>query len=385
MKPKKHILPIIIIAQFACTSVWFAGNSIVNELAQVTGFGSELIGYILSSVQFGFILGTLTFALLTIADRFSPSKVFLVCAILASGCNILLLAGGISKIGLLAARFGTGFFLAGIYPIGMKIAADYYEKGLGLALGYLVGALVFGKSLPYFIKSLQWGNYESVVQATSIFTILGGLLLWLTVPDGPYRKKGKKLRLKAGPELFKIINFRKAAFGYFGHMWELYAFWGFLPFAIITFNRISGETLYVPFYTSLLIAAGGLGCIIGGYFSITHSSKKVAFLTLLISGLCCMFSPIFYHLPAYLFLTLFALWGFMVAADSPQFSSMVASAVPVDLRGTALTLVNCLGYIISILSIELISLLSKTFRAEYVFVILAIGPIFGLIHLRNHK
>ena len=385
MKPKKHILPIIIIAQFACTSVWFAGNSIVNELAQVTGFGSELIGYILSSVQFGFILGTLTFALLTIADRFSPSKVFLVCAILAAGCNILLLVEGISKIGLLGARFGTGFFLAGIYPIGMKIAADYYEKGLGLALGYLVGALVFGKSLPYFIKSLQWGSYESVVIATSLFTVSGGVLLWLTVPDGPFRKVGRKLKLKSGPELFKIANFRKAAFGYFGHMWELYAFWGFLPFAITTFNSISGDSLYVPLYTSLLIAVGGLGCIAGGYLSIRHGSKQVAFSTLLISGLCCMFSPIFYHLPVYLFLAFFVLWGFMVSADSPQFSNMVASAVPKNLKGTALTLVNCLGFAISIISIELISLLSETFNPQYAFIILVIGPIFGLIHLRNHK
>jgi MFS family permease len=149
LKPKKHILPVIILSQFACTTLWFAGNAVVDDLAVKTGFGNELVGFILSFVQFGFIIGTLTFALLMIADRFPPSRVFLVCAVLAALCNIALLSHSSSKVLLLAARFGTGFFRAGIYPVGMKIAADYYEHGLGKALGYLVGALVFGKSFPY--------------------------------------------------------------------------------------------------------------------------------------------------------------------------------------------------------------------------------------------
>ncbi|MFC4097124.1 MFS transporter [Euzebyella saccharophila] len=383
LKPKPYILPIIIIAQFACTSVWFAGNSIVTELAQATGFGEELKGYILSSVQFGFILGTLTFALLMIADRFSPSRVFLFSALLAALCNVSLLLPELSKMVLLSARFGTGFFLAGIYPIGMKIATDYYESGLGKALGYLVGALVFGKSLPYFIKSLDLASYTSVVQYTSGFTVAGGILLWALVPDGPFRKQSKKLNLKAGPDLFKITSYRKAAFGYFGHMWELYAFWAFIPFAMYSYLKMNQITLPVSVLSAVAIAIGGVSCIFGGYLSQSYSSKKVAYFSLWISGLCCLLSPFIFFLPTWIFMLFFGIWGMAVTADSPQFSSMVASTVTSEMKGTALVLVNCIGFAISIFSIELLSYLTTVIPAYFVFLVLALGPIFGLLQFRK--
>ncbi|MEO1010697.1 MAG: MFS transporter [Bacteroidota bacterium] len=380
-----HILPIIIFSQFACTSVWFAGNSVVGELAEATGFGPELIGYILSSVQFGFITGTLVFALLMVVDRFAPSRVFMICAVLAALCNLLLLTGNISKPLLLAFRFGTGFFLAGIYPVGMKIAADYFEKGLGKALGYLVGALVFGKAFPYLVKSIGADHYELVIYTTSAFAAMGGLLLWAGVPNGPYRKPSKKLHLWATPRLFKIAGFRKAALGYFGHMWELYAFWGFVAFGLRTFNTIGENTIFVPLWASIIIALGGISCIVGGHLSLRHGSKKVAVISLALSGVFCLLSPFLFELPSYLFLIMFGLWGMAVVADSPQFSSMVALEVPAELRGTALTLVNCIGFAISILSIELLSFLVTVLKPTYLFLILAIGPIIGLLALGTKK
>ena len=336
VKQCAHILPIVVLAQFACTSVWFAGNSVVDALALKTGFGTELVGYILSSVQFGFISGTLTFALLMVVDRFSPSWVFLVCSFLAALCNLVLLDDSLSKISLLAARFGTGFFLAGIYPVGMKIAADYYEKGLGKALGFLVGALVFGKAFPYLIKSFDFGkDLDTVVQITSALCAAGGLLLLLLVPDGPFRKRSKRLQLRAGPALFHIGEFRKAAFGYFGHMWELYAFWGFIPFALESFNALGGHQVRVSFWSSVIIALGGISCILGGYISLRHGSKKVAMVSLLMSGSLCLTSPALFQLSPIFFLLAFCLWGMAVTSDSPQFSSLVAAAVPSELKGTA--------------------------------------------------
>ncbi len=321
-----------------------------------------------------------------IVDRFSPSKVFLVCALLAASCNMVLLTDNISKSGLLTARFGTGFFLAGIYPVGMKIAADYYERGLGKALGYLVGALVFGKAFPYLIKSLEFGNdFESVIKTTSVLAAMGGLLLWSLIPNGPYRKPSKKLRLRAGHELFKIPSFRKAAFGYFGHMWELYAFWGFVPFAIHTFNSYGSHELFVPLWASIIIVVGGVSCILGGHLSLRHGSKNVAVVSLVISGTFCLISPVLFSFSPNIFLTAFVLWGMAVTADSPQFSSMVASVVPTELKGTALTLVNCIGFAISILSIQLLSFLTDILNSTYLFVILAIGPIMGLLSLRTKK
>lgn len=386
MKQKSYILLIIIIAQFACTSPWFAGNSIIDELISKSNFGQEIIGYVISSVQFGFISGTLLFALFMVADRFSPSKVFMICAFLAAFCNLFLVTEYLSKWGLLLARFGTGFFLAGIYPVGMKIAADYYEKGLGKALGFLVGALVLGTAFPFLIKGTSWGHSpNTVIFTTSSLTIIGGILLFLLVPNGPYRKKSIHLKLNAGPQLFRIKDFKKAAFGYFGHMWELYAFWAFTPFAIKSYNVLFGNNFSVSLWTGIIITLGSISCGIGGLLSQYLGSKKVAFFALTISGLCCLLSPLAFLFSSPLFLVTWCLWGMAVTMDSPQFSKLVASSISSELKGTGLTLVNSIGFAISIVSIQLLSFLSGIIDPKYIFLVLSLGPIFGLWHLNSHK
>lgn len=386
MKQKPHILPVIILAQFACTSPWFAGNTIIDELLSKTGLGPELVGYVISSVQLGFILGTLVFALLMLADRFPPSKVFLICALLAAGCNLYLLSESVTQWGLLGARFGTGFFLAGIYPVGMKIAADYYEKGLGKALGFLVGALVLGTAFPFLLNGTDFGkNPNLIIATTSVLTVLGGILLVLLVPNGPYRKKSTQLQLSAGFRLFQISNFRRAAFGYFGHMWELYAFWAFTPFAIQSFNALSGHRLSVPLWTGIIITLGAVSCAIGGLISQRYGSKKVAFFALLLSGICCLASPFLLQSHVVLFLGGWCFWGMAVIADSPQFSNLVASAIAAEVKGTALTLVNCIGFAISIGSIQLLSLATAVIDPIYCFLVLALGPLIGLWQLSGHK
>ena len=385
-KVKLYILPTIIIAQFACTSPWFAGNTIIDDLILKTGLGREIIGYVISSVQFGFITGTLIFALLMVADRFSPSKVFMICAFFAALCNLYLLTETITKWSLLLARFGTGFFLAGIYPVGMKIAADYYEKGLGKALGFLVGALVLGTALPFLVNGTSWGNNpDRVIVVTSALTLFGGLLLYLLVPNGPFRKRSLHLKLAAGPQLFKILNFKKAAFGYFGHMWELYAFWAFTPFAITGFNSISSNNIPVSLWTGIVIMLGGISCGIGGMLSLKFGSKRVAFVALSISGLCCLCSPLLFSASPFLFLGIWCLWGMAVTADSPQFSNLVATSIRPELKGTGLTLVNCIGFAITIGSIQLLSYLTDVMDIKYLFLILVIGPFFGLWHLNGLK
>ena len=154
MNPPKRILPIIVISQFCCTSLWFAGNGVMRDLVANFNLNQSALGHLTSAVQFGFISGTLVFALLTIADRYSPSKVFLFSALLGATCNVLMIGSYNNFSSLLLFRFLTGFFLAGIYPVGMKIAADYYDKGLGKSLGFLVGALVLGTALPHLLKDL---------------------------------------------------------------------------------------------------------------------------------------------------------------------------------------------------------------------------------------
>ena len=386
VKQKSHILPIIILSQFACTSTWFAGNAILESLTKKLNFGADIIGYVLSSVQFGFIIGTLLFGILMIADRFSPSRVFMLCAFLASLSNLLLILPNLSVFELMLARFSTGFFLAGIYPVGMKIAADYYEKGLGKALGFLVGALVLGTAFPFLINGTSWGNHpDSVIKITSSITAIGGLLLYILVPNGPFRVISPTLKLDAGPKLFRNLEFRKAAFGYFGHMWELYAFWAFTPVAIFWFNRQTDSEISVPLWTGIIIALGGLSCALGGLVSQKIGSKKVATIALSTSGLLCLVSPFLLALPTPIFLLGWCLWGIAVTADSPQFSNLVASSVTPELKGTALTLVNCIGFAITILSIQLLGLLQNIIPIYLLFIPLAIGPILGVYNLINKK
>jgi MFS family permease len=186
----KRILPLIVISQFLSTSLWFAGNAVLPDLVLEINLPPEYLGHLTSAVQFGFIAGTLVFSILTIADKYSPSWVFFWSAVIASAFNFAIKLENISPMEILFFRFGTGFFLAGIYPVGMKIASDYFQKGLGKSLGFLIGALVLGTAFPHLIRSfldpLPW-NY--VIVSTSVLSVIGGALIVIFVPNGPYRKK----------------------------------------------------------------------------------------------------------------------------------------------------------------------------------------------------
>jgi MFS family permease len=387
-KVSKHILPIIVFSQFCCTSLWFAGNGVMDELVNTLQLQESALAHLTSAVQFGFIVGTLLFAFLTIADRFAPSKVFLVCAILGSAFNAGLIWEGNHLYSLLALRFFTGFFLAGIYPVGMKIAADYYDKGLGKSLGYLVGALVVGTAFPHLFKGAFMGlSWKYTLLCTSGLALLGGLLMYVGVPDGPYRRPSAQFDLTAIFKVFKNGNFRAAAFGYFGHMWELYAFWAFVPVILMIYKDIHPEVvLQVPIFSFIIIAVGGVGCVIGGYASLKVGAKKVAAFTLLASGICCVLSPLLFYAGASILMVIFLIiWGMVVVTDSPQFSTLVAQNAPVEYKGTALTIVNCIGFAITIFSIQLLDVLKDVMNPAYIFVFLAIGPILGLLALLSNK
>ncbi len=378
----RRILPVIVFAQFAGTSLWFAGNAIAPELQTVFQLGERALGNLVSAIQLGFISGTLVFAFLSLADRFSPARVFLFSALTGALFNISLiwLADGLG--GLLAFRFLTGFFLAGIYPVGMKISADWFGKNLGKALGYLVGALVLGKAFPFFLKTFAEGiSWRHILAATSLLAAGGGVLLYFLVGDGPNRRPAAKFEWTTIPDIFRFREFRSAAFGYFGHMWELYAFWTFVPALLTAFNRISGSDLPVSGWSFAVIAAGVLGCVAGGYISLRAGSPRVAFCMLLVSGLLCLFSPVLFYLPEAVFLGLVLVWGFAVVGDSPQFSTIVARTAPQEYVGTALTIVNCIGFALTIFSIQLLNRLGAWLPAEWWFLFLAPGPVFGLIHI----
>ncbi|WP_341225410.1 MFS transporter [uncultured Arcticibacterium sp.] len=383
MLKAKIILPVIVLSQFCGTSLWFAGNSIMNDLVINYGFNSSALGPLTSSVQLGFIAGTLLFALLAISDRISPSKVFLVCAVLGSIFNLGILWEGNNLFSILTLRFFTGFFLAGIYPVGMKIAADHFQNGLGKSLGLLVGALVFGTAFPHLLKGIF--DWESVILATSGLAFFGGLLLFFLVPDGPFRKPGQKIAFSSFKSLFGNGEFRAAAFGYFGHMWELYAYWAFIPIILTFYQSLNPSSNFnIPIISFTIIAVGGIGCIAGGFLSQHFGAKKIATLSLLISCICCLVSPFILGLNSEIILISFLLfWGLTVTADSPLFSTLVAQNAIPELKGTALTLVNCLGFSISIFSIQLLNSLKSYTDSYSIYAVLAFGPILGLLALRK--
>jgi len=384
----KKILPVIIISQFFCTSLWFAGNAIIPDLIESHHLSMNFLAPLTSAVQFGFITGTLVFAIFTIADRFSPSVVFFASSVFAGLFNLGLNVQSLSSPALLLLRFITGFFLAGIYPVGMKITSDYFQKGLGISLSYLVGALVLGTSFPHLLKSVTMNfPWESVIYATSALSFVGGILMLALVPDGPYRKPAQKLNLSSFLTGFKNKNLRSAAFGYFGHMWELYTFWVFVPVMLTTYSNFYREkTLNVSLLSFLIIASGSLACILGGMLAKLYGVKNVATVSLFLSCLCCLLSPLFLmnHSTSALLIFLF-IWGLTVIADSPLFSTLVAQNAPEESRGSSLTIVNCIGFSITIVSIQFINMVYTLISARYIFMLLAAGPIFGLIALLRNK
>lgn len=388
MKHPKFILFIIVISQFCCTSLWFAGNGIMNDLIPFFNLQSSDLAHLTSAVQFGFITGTLVFALFTIADRFSPSKVFFVCAILGAGFNVCLVFNHNTFLSLLIFRFLTGFFLAGIYPVGMKIATDYYKKGLGKSLGFLVGALVLGTALPHLLKDLlQSFSWKSVLITTSSLATFGGLLMFILVPDGPFRMAAKKLNLSAFLDVFKNTKFKKAALGYFGHMWELYAFWAFVPLVLEIYTKKHNLLDFnISLLSFVIIAIGSISCVLGSFLASKYGTKKTAFYSLLLSCICCLVSPLFFLVDNEIIFIVFLLfWGMVVIADSPLFSTLVAQNAPQKDRGTALTIVNCIGFFVTIISIQLLTSLQFFTSEILLFMFLAIGPILGLFSLRKRN
>lgn len=384
MPIKKDILPIIVFAQFCCTSLWFAGNAIITDLIKVFNLDNSALAHLTSAVQFGFIIGTFVFAVLTIADRFSPSKVFFYCALIGAFLNLLTILQSNTFQSLFFIRLGTGFFLAGIYPVGMKIASDYFKKGLGKSLGFLVGALVLGTAFPHFLNvfnhSISW---RIVVYITSGIALLGGSMVMFFVADGPFKTKLEKFDIRLCFNVFKIKNFRTAAFGYFGHMWELYAFWAFIPVILKGYLSFHENVSFnVSLYSFIIIACGALACVCSGYLSQKFTPKKVATVSLSYSCLCCLLSPLIFMCNSYiLFLSFLIFWGMVVIADSPLFSTLVAQNVANKSKGTALTIVNSVGFAITILSIQLLNMLQNIVDTRFLFLVLAIGPIFGLIGL----
>ncbi len=375
----RRILPTIVLSQLAGTALWFAVNAVMPDLQRDWDLPAEAVGTLTSAVQLGFIAGTLAFALAAIADRFSPRRVFLLCSLAGAACTAAAAVLARDLAALAALRFATGFFLAGIYPVGMKIAAGWYARGLGAALGFLIGALVLGTAAPHGLRALgsAW-PWQSLMLAVAAIAAGGGLMLYLLVPDSPHLPRAARLRPQALAVIVTDRKVRASAFGYFGHMWELYAFWVLVPFVLAT--RLHASQVAAAAF--VVIGAGAIGCAAGGLLVRRFGSARVAGAQLAASGACCVLAPLMLDAPLALFHAWLFVWGVTVVGDSPQFSTLTALNAPRDAVGSVLTFVNSIGFAITIPSIQLFAWLAQRLPLDLVLPWLALGPAFGLLALR---
>jgi len=385
IKRPGYILPLIVLAQFLGTSTWFAGNAILPAVQQQWGLDEQALAPLTNSVQWGFISGALLFAVLAMADRISPRMLFWACSSLCGLSSIAIASWAETIDQLLWLRFFSGMMLAGIYPVGMKIATGWYPDGLGRALGYLIGALVLGTATPHLLTSLPDISWRQVMAMVGGAALVGGLIILLFVPDGPALFKGAPLNFRALGEIVRCRPLRSAVGGYLGHCWELYAVWALAPIWLTGWAALHDTELNPAFWTFLIIASGAVGCVVAGGWSSRFGSRAVAEKMLLISGGCCLLSPLMIFAPLWIVLPFWLIWGFTVVADSAQFSALSAQSAPPAIVGSALTLINAGGYAVTALAVELLAVMLSTLPVEWLAWLLLPGPLLGIWSLRGLK
>jgi len=381
---KWRALGLVSVAELLAMSLWFSVTAVAPEIAAAWGLTPGQTGLLTSAVQVGFVVGALLSAVLTLSDTVPPRYLFAASTAVGAGATALLAASVDTLAPAVALRFLTGVALAGAYPPGMKIAAGWFDDARGLAIGTVVGALTVGSALPHLLRAVGGVGRPRVVLFGAAGLALVGAGLVLLVRPGPHQAPAAPFDPAAVRRVLSDRGTSLANLGYFGHMWELYAVWTWLPAYLLATSAVGTDGL-ASLLTFATIAVGGVGAVAAGLSADRLGRTTVTSVAMVISGSASLLAGVALGAPLLALVPFLLVWGVTIVADSAQFSAAVTELADPAYVGTALTFQTAVGFLLTTVSIQLVPVLQGTLGLGWggAFATLAVGPALGTLAMRR--